>query len=43
MRLTAQKIMRTFFLVAEKRTMRTQNFHQEKTFQDLFARLPDIA
>jgi hypothetical protein len=33
--LSREKIMEAFFLVVEKRSMRTQNLHQEKTFQDL--------
>jgi hypothetical protein len=32
----------TFFLVEEKRAMRTQNFHQEKTFHDLPHNPPDM-
>jgi hypothetical protein len=34
--------LETFFLVEEKRAMRTQNFHQEKTFHDLSYNPPDI-
>jgi hypothetical protein len=30
-------IVETFFLMEEKRSIRTPNFHQEKTFQDLSA------
>jgi hypothetical protein len=34
--------MEIIFLMEEKRPIRTQNFREKPTFQDLFARMPDM-